>query len=79
MTLLLDAYLALKPPNTARAYRPAIAGWLAWLGKEPARATQRDAAAYDRDTESANRLLRSPKGKAAMTEFSAALGALTAR
>jgi integrase len=33
----------------------------------------------NRDPKSANRLLQSPKGKAAMTEFSAALGALTAK
>lgn len=69
----------MTPSWQPRSYRPAVLAWLGWLGKDPARATAKDAAAYDRDTESANRLLRSPKGKAAMTEFSAALGALTAR
>lgn len=46
MTSTLDAYLAPKTLNTARTYRRAIVDWLEWLGKEPARATQRDAAAY---------------------------------
>lgn len=39
----LDAYLAARPVNTARSYRRSITSWLDWLGKEPARATQRDA------------------------------------
>jgi integrase/recombinase XerC len=43
VTPTLDAYLAPKPLNTARTYRRAVTSWLDWLGKEPARATPRDA------------------------------------
>lgn len=43
MTPPLDAYLAARPANTARTYRRAVTSWLAWLGKEPARATHSDA------------------------------------
>lgn len=39
----LDAYLTDRPLNTARTYRRAVASWLDWLGKEPARATPTDA------------------------------------
>lgn len=46
MTPPLDAFLATRPLNTARSYRPAVTAWLAWLGKDPARATPKDAAAY---------------------------------
>lgn len=46
MTPPLDAFLATRPLNTARSYRPAVTAWLAWLGKDPARATAKDAAAY---------------------------------
>lgn len=43
MTPSLDAFLATRPQNTARSYRPAVLAWLDWLGKDPARATATDA------------------------------------
>lgn len=42
----------MTPSWQPRSYRPAVLAWLGWLGKDPARATAKDAAAYDRDTES---------------------------